>query len=151
MLVWGSYHVTFLVVERTRLNRLRANLPGWAAQIYTLAVVVIGWVLFRANTLNEALVHLASMSRLLQQPWSGETGILATLASEVDAVVALALIASVIFATRQPTELLARNFKRPQLDRVAPFARDSALFLCFFACIVSAAATTFRPFLYWQF
>jgi len=150
-LVWGIYHGTFLVLERTRLDRLRANLPGWAAQIYTLAVVAIGWVLFRANTLNEALVHLASMSRLLEQPWSGETGILATLASEVDAVVALALIASVIFATRQPTEFLARNFKRPQLDRVAPFARDSALFLCFFACIVSAAATTFRPFLYWRF
>lgn len=150
-LVWGIYHGTFLVLERTRLDRLRAKLPGWAAQIYTLAVVVIGWVLFRANTLNEALVHLASMSRLFQQPWSGETGILATLASEVDAVVALALIASVIFATRQPTELLARNFKRPQLDRVAPFARDSALIFCFFACIVSAAATTFRPFLYWRF
>ena len=61
-IVWGLYHGCFLVLERTALARnLIERLPRILQHGYVLVVVVIGWIFFRAETLDYALGYLSAM------------------------------------------------------------------------------------------
>jgi alginate O-acetyltransferase complex protein AlgI len=59
--VWGLYHGVFLVLERTRFGRWLENSPRPAQHFYALLVVMIGWVLFRAETFTEAEHYLLTL------------------------------------------------------------------------------------------
>jgi len=68
--IWGLWHGAFLVMERMGLGpRLdRAWRP--VRHVYTLAVVMFGWVFFRAETLSDACRILRAMAGGL--PATGE-------------------------------------------------------------------------------
>ena len=59
--VWGLFHGAFLVVERAGLDRILRRAPVVLRHAYTLLVVVVGWVLFRAETLPHAGGYLAAL------------------------------------------------------------------------------------------
>ena len=60
--VWGLYHGGFLVLERqARFARLLHRL-GRLSHIYTMLVVICGWVLFRAETFSQAVAFFRAMS-----------------------------------------------------------------------------------------
>ena len=52
--VWGLYHGFFLVLERTRFGKMLAKLPQSLRHLYTILVVMMGWVIFRADTFKAA-------------------------------------------------------------------------------------------------
>ena len=55
---WGLYYFAFLLFERvTRINRYL----GWFSHVYTLLVVLVGWVLFRAEGLGRAARYVGYM------------------------------------------------------------------------------------------
>ncbi|MFW6679567.1 MBOAT family O-acyltransferase [Lacrimispora sp. AGF001] len=60
-IVWGLYHGAFLIVERMGLNKLLGRMPKFFGHVYTTLVFMIGWVLFRANTIGEALRYIKKM------------------------------------------------------------------------------------------
>src|SRR5262249_13051518 len=70
--IWGLWHGAFLVVERvvrdapSGRRRIDAPVAGWPIwpHLYTMAVVIIGWVFFRADTLAGALAFLKAMAGL---------------------------------------------------------------------------------------
>ena len=61
-LCWGLFHGAFLVLERvlfrSPLQALRAGIWRYA---YCLPVVLLGWVLFRAETLSQAMEYWSAM------------------------------------------------------------------------------------------
>ena len=72
--VWGLFHGTFLVAERIRRpvhplanDSRRSGFPVTTPRIvlghvYTLLVVMVGWVFFRADTLTDAVAFLRAMA-----------------------------------------------------------------------------------------
>lgn len=57
---WGIWHGCFIVLERVRkLHSKKSNIP--LGQIYTMLVVLIGWVLFRSSNLSQTILYLRSM------------------------------------------------------------------------------------------
>jgi len=55
-LAWGAYHGLFLVFERAGFKRTLERVPNVFGHVYTLLVVMTGWMLFRADTLSHAWV-----------------------------------------------------------------------------------------------
>ena len=53
--LWGGYHGMFLALERAWLGRVLERLPGGVAQLYAMLVLMVGWCLFRTNSMPEAL------------------------------------------------------------------------------------------------
>jgi alginate O-acetyltransferase complex protein AlgI len=51
---WGLYHGFFLALERTCFGHLQEKLPRLLCRLYTIFVVMMGWVIFRANTFTAA-------------------------------------------------------------------------------------------------
>lgn len=61
-IIWGLWHGLFLILERgeTFASVLKKT-PSFARRAYTLLVVLVGWVFFRANSMQEAWTFLRSM------------------------------------------------------------------------------------------
>ena len=55
-IAWGAYHGLFLILDRLFLLRLYQRL-GALSIVPTFAITVVGWVLFRAETLGGALAY----------------------------------------------------------------------------------------------
>ena len=60
--IWGLYHGMFLVLERTRFGMLVDGMPRPLRHLYTLLVVAVGWVWFRADTLAHGVYFLRVMA-----------------------------------------------------------------------------------------
>ena len=58
--LWGAYHGAFVTVERL-LGSRRERLPRVLQHVGTLALVVIGWVLFRATSATQAFDIIGAM------------------------------------------------------------------------------------------
>jgi len=58
--IWGAYHGLFLVLERMFLLKWLSRL-GKFSFLYTFPIVLIGWVLFRAEHLHPALQYFHRM------------------------------------------------------------------------------------------
>lgn len=61
--IWGLFHGFFLVMERLFLERWLQRAGRPLANIYTLLVVMLAWVLFRAETLGQALQYGEALIR----------------------------------------------------------------------------------------
>ena len=155
--IWGLWHGSFLVIERLVLSRNRLPdhpitqspdtgvlaWPMWP-HLYTLAIVMIGWVFFRAETLPQAIGFLQSMAGL-------------TAAAPTPYAVAwyltpelwLALAAGAIGSAPWVPALAAR------LDAgrswTVPVLNTAALMALLVLSIMSMAARTYNPFIYFRF
>ncbi|BCZ78682.1 alginate O-acetyltransferase [Paraburkholderia terrae] len=59
--VWGLYHGLLLVIERVLKDRFNFTPRGPLAHIVALLLVCVGWVFFRASTLDQAMHFLGVM------------------------------------------------------------------------------------------
>ena len=72
-LLWGIYHGVFLVTERvTGIRDLSAEKHTLIRRLTTLIIVVVGWVIFRAESLHQAVEFLSAMFRFSDLPISYE-------------------------------------------------------------------------------
>lgn len=60
-IVWGLFHGFFLSIERIRKGAWLERMPSVLKHMYVIFVVLLSWVLFRAETLGDALVYIQSM------------------------------------------------------------------------------------------
>ncbi len=60
-IVWGAYFAVILLVEKYLLKNILEKIPGFIRHIYTMLLVIISWVIFRAPDLASALSYLGTM------------------------------------------------------------------------------------------
>ena len=58
---WGLFHGFFIVIERLGLQNFLNKIWKPLTNIYCILVVMFGWVLFRSETLNDALSYWKAM------------------------------------------------------------------------------------------
>jgi alginate O-acetyltransferase complex protein AlgI len=144
-LLWGVWHGFFLVIERVGVDRVLHRLPSPVPWIYTLLVVMAGWVLFRAHDLNSALGIYGALIGL-----HGVDGNSLEFRAAVQPflIVMLAVGCVLSVAPSWLTTWLKRSVLligwRPLLDAVWTLA----LLLLAVICV---GAGTFSPFLYFRF
>lgn len=59
--LWGMYHGLLLIVERLGWSRLLERLPAFTQHGYAVLAFMIGWVLFRSESLDQAGGIVAQM------------------------------------------------------------------------------------------
>jgi alginate O-acetyltransferase complex protein AlgI len=60
--VWGLWHGFFLILERTHFGKILQKSWVPLQHVYSLLVIMIGWVLFRSDTFSNALMFFKQMS-----------------------------------------------------------------------------------------
>jgi alginate O-acetyltransferase complex protein AlgI len=147
--VWGLWHGSFLVLERSRVGAVLARAPAALQRGYTLLVVLLGWVWFRADDLPHALRVFAAMA----SPGSANSGV-HPLALYLDARIAFFLVVGLLCAApwRMPLgQPLTAPAGLPRAGAGAAWLRFAVLNLLLFACAMSLAAGTHNPFIYFRF
>ncbi|MEM7268083.1 MAG: MBOAT family protein [Pseudomonadota bacterium] len=138
-LAWGAWHGLWLAIERAMGAKAATTVwPRALAWPITMLLVLIGWVLFRAETLGQAMNVYAGMA--------GANGwvISANQAWQMQNSELLALLIGGLIATCGPmVKRLAASSPRP-----ARFAGEAALLTFALAALV---AQSHSPFLYFQF
>lgn len=134
--IWGLWHGLFLCFERIPfVRRAHAKIPRVLGTTYTLLVVLIGWVLFRADSLTDALSYLGNMFSL-------RFGVGADAMSLLNVRTGVLLLAGLIFAAKWPQ--VRSNALTQALGTVL------ALALLVF-CAFTLAGGTYNPFIYFRF
>jgi alginate O-acetyltransferase complex protein AlgI len=147
-LLWGLYHGAFLVLERVGRGRLSSRLPAPLAHLWTLLIVLLGWVIFRCESAD----HIAFFLRAMLGATSAE-GLRYTGAMLVDPVFALAFGAGLIGSIPW-LEAARRRWEVVGSDRWRFVGEGSALMalvIIFTASVLQLASATHNPFIYFRF
>jgi alginate O-acetyltransferase complex protein AlgI len=141
--IWGLYHGLLLILERGPLGSALARVPRLAAQAYTFLLTIVGWVLFRADTLGQVGAYLRAMFAPASGPATTFQFYYLTRGDfEFAIAFALAFAALIRF---DPTRLEVR------WPRLAAAAQGGVI-CCVAAFAVGCLATgTFNPFIYFRF
>mgnify|MGYP003315439665 CR=1 FL=1 len=59
--VWGLYYGFILLMEKMVLNRVLDKVPNFIKHIYTMVLVIIGWVFFGSTSLTVAIDYIKVM------------------------------------------------------------------------------------------
>ena len=73
--VWGLYYGVLLILEKYLLSDLIEKLPSWAKHVYTLVIVMIGWVFFSSENLTTALQYIGHMFGIGDSSFSNMTAL----------------------------------------------------------------------------
>ena len=139
-ILWGAWHGLWLVVERGLGRRtFYAALPAWSRVALTFALVSVGWVLFRAETLTQA-AEILSVMFTPQYPQGGATLLSAVIYTRGHLIV-MALCALLVFQPVQGFDWTAR----------LSWPRVVLLVTLFALALATMFAQSFRSFLYFQF
>jgi alginate O-acetyltransferase complex protein AlgI len=60
-LLWGLYYAVFLVLEKTFLLKSMERWPAVLRHLYTMLIVMVGWVIFQLDDLGAVGAYLAAM------------------------------------------------------------------------------------------
>jgi alginate O-acetyltransferase complex protein AlgI len=141
-IVWGLFHGAFLAGERFALHRWALAPRGVLGQIYTLAAVTVGWVLFRSVSLAQAAVFLKEMF-FMTSGNPGWTAVPPFLPSDRAFYLLLGIILAVV-PMRSFMTVPAASTAGLALQRAA-----MVMLLIFSAALLSEG--TFNPFIYFRF
>ena len=153
--LWGLYHGLFLVLERTAWGGAVDRLPRPVRHVYTLVAVIVGWVLFRADSFSQVMAFLQNMAGISNGATSPQP-----LERFCSHQVIWSVVLGIIFSTpiwpglkRGLGRLLAQMPEKAQ-----PMAQSAGalleLLLITALLLISAAwlaGGTYNPFIYFRF
>ena len=140
--IWGTYHGVLLVLQRAWTQRFRP-LPVAAARPLTFLAVVVGWVFFRAPSVDRALSILSSMAGL---HGAGGAVKAAGASAETQWIVLAALLAFVNVAPTTKDWVESR-----ELNAWRAVLLGTLFFLALILMRTSLLTNTPSPFIYFQF
>ena len=142
-LFWGLYYFAFLVVEKLFLYKALKKLPAFLRHIYTLVIVLFGWVVFACADLETALTMYGSML--------GFGGTFADGAAWFYLAGAAALLVICAIGSTEAPKKLASWVEAKLPAAAAPYVRYAVAVAILLVCMAFLVADSYNPFLYFRF
>ena len=149
--LWGIYHGLFLLLEGA-VPAIK-KLPRVIAHIYTLLVVTVGFVLFRADTIGQGFTVIGKMFAGFNFTDSS----LSLALTQLTPWFILMLVAAIIgCAPIRPLadKLRANLYGEAELStgmKVVQITLYALAFVLLFWCMIRLSATSYNPFIYFRF
>lgn len=141
--IWGLWHGLFMIIERfIRDKEWYKKIPSYIKVPITLFIVVIGWVLFKATTLEEGLKYLSIMFGL---------STFSNITFEYTYFISRKLIVLIIIGIIASTPILKDIFNRYRDIKVFELIKTILITLLFIISIIFMVNSTYSPFIYFQF
>jgi alginate O-acetyltransferase complex protein AlgI len=158
--IWGAWHGIWLIGERLIYGKEASEVRSVPYRIVTLVAVLVGWVVFRADTVTGAWSVLGGMVG------AHGFGLEATLSWKLATGSLVALAGGLLVSAVEPAVLRLVDTSPPKTSRstinsaadvttIAAPGRQAvagiALSLLFVLSIVRLLASSYSPFLYFRF
>ncbi|MFC2090636.1 MBOAT family O-acyltransferase [Bacteroidota bacterium] len=142
--LWGAYHGLFLVLDRIFLKRLLEKAGGIFATLFTFFVAILGWVIFRIETMDHALGYYRKLFAFQFEPMH--------LGDRLDLpiVMVLTFVFSFITLTRFGKNAEQKVYYE-EYNSKRYIGLGLVIIILFFLSVGSIAATGFNPFIYFRF
>ena len=132
---WGLYYAVFLIAERVFLAKAMQRWPAFVKHLYTLVVVMFGWVFFKVESMTEALGYICGMFRFTDGWWKE---LLFRANKEYIFFLLLGIVFSVPFGKKIKEKCNEKLY-------------DVMVFGAFFLAVLYMVGNGFSPFLYFRF
>ena len=145
--IWGLFHGTFSVIEETGILPERKIKGRCVGHVYTMLIVIVGFVMFRAESIGQGFYFVKEM--FLGFHW--EFALKQALLLQLTPKVLLVLLAAVIFS--MPVRVWVQKLFKRRKDgerfyETVAYVGSLALLLL---CILNLSSGTFNPFIYFRF
>ena len=141
-ILWGVLYGVLIICEKLFLGKVLEKLPSAIRWIYTMLLVVLGWVLFVTPDLPTAFSYMGTMF--------GTTGILADNTTWYLLLNYGVMLVLGIFASTDAWKIIVEKItaKAPTaVNYITPVLKMAVFILC----IAYLADATYNPFLYFNF
>lgn len=143
---WGAFHGVLLILERIGLQKVLMRAPRALRHVYLLLAVLVGWVLFRAESFGQAGAFYGAMF-LLER---GNAAEFYPLARYFSGYVGIILVTAAVFSVGARPKM--SDFLTPHMSGAAQgVLREGTFWLLFFLSVVSVGAASYSPFIYFRF
>lgn len=146
-IAWGLWHGLFLVIERTRWGEWLGKSPRIIQYLYTIVVVLIGWVFFRSTSMSHAFSYLQSL--IIPAPTAH--GLEELLNTKTTTIICLGIVACTPLAANIHKLLVCRVNTSSRTRLLYNLLAGAGLFGIFILSVASLAANTSNPFIYFRF
>ncbi|HBI85804.1 MAG TPA: MBOAT family protein [Ruminococcus sp.] len=143
--IWGAINGALMHIESLFQKKGRKPRRPWYMHIYTVLAVVLAFVIFRADTMKQA-------GQMYRAMFAGEIFSRAAFSPCLQLLSPLAvtvLLAAFLCATPLPMQTAQKI--RAKGGALAETAGAVLTVVLLLLCIMSAAATTYHPFIYFRF
>ncbi len=142
-IVWGLWHGLFLVIERLGFKKALDKLPKFIGWIYTMLVVLVGWVFFRADTLSAAMKYLGEMFSF--------SGGVANGMAQFDNLSFIITVIAIILCT-PVYQFLKGKLEKTEGGKKAAFVIGAVLATgLFILSVIFLTGSGYNPFIYFRF
>ena len=141
-IAWGLYYGTILTLEKYVLNKHLQKLSTPLKHVYTLIIVIIGWVLFRAESFSEAFGFIKTMLCMNGAKLIDNQGLFFLGEYKIE------IIAAIIGCIPLCKFIDSKFNKHTNIYTVL---KHVYLCIIFGLCIISLVKSSFNPFIYFRF
>ena len=142
-IVWGLWHGLFLVIERLGFKKVLDKLPKFIGWIYTMLVVLVGWVFFRADTLSAAMKYLGEMFSF--------SGGVANGMAQFDNLSFIITVIAIVLCT-PVYQFLKGKLEKTEVGKKAAFVIGAVLATgLFILSVIFLTGSGYNPFIYFRF
>lgn len=139
--LWGLYFFVILFMEKLFLLKLLKKLPNIVAHIYSLILIIFGWVIFSFEDMGQ-------MGNFIIRMFDFGAGFITQ-----DAIVTIVAYLPLLIIAAIASTPLAHRLYNKITDKVSWMWIVDSLLSCFslLLCTASLASSTYNPFLYFKF
>lgn len=144
--VWGLIHGFFLLLEEYLPIKRLPKPIGW---IYTMLVVMLAFVIFRADSIDQGMLLIGKMFAVWT-PWTTDGWLM--WCAQTTPLFVVSAIGGAVFAFPILPTLKARIAKMPLASQKKFDLAGSVLCIAMLAvCVLSLAGGAYSPFIYFRF
>ncbi|MES2627699.1 MAG: MBOAT family protein [Bacteroidota bacterium] len=146
---WGLFHGFFLVMERLGLDKLLNRVPKVLSWLYTMVIVMIGWVFFRIENFRLAARYVY---RMLKCDTGSKYSAIRFLDNEKMVILALGLLSctGIFLFLQQKARAAFPAILGPETNSYALLKGGLAL-LMFGYAVLTLNSGSYNPFIYFRF
>lgn len=139
-ILWGLYFGVLLMIEKLFMLKVLKKAPAVIAHIYSIIIILFGWVLFYFEDLGEMGVFLSRMFGSDGFMMSGD--ISTTIISYIPLLIAAAVTS---------TPLISKLYHRIKNKPVLYIIDNAGCMLALLLCTAALVSSDYNPFLYYKF
>jgi alginate O-acetyltransferase complex protein AlgI len=142
-IIWGAFHGLFLILDRLFLVKLLDRLGKIPSIIFTFFVTIIGWVIFRATSIDQVIYYIKSLFEFDTSYYYVDR--------QFWVILLIAIAFSFITILKKGLKLenfffFAEKYSNRQILYVS-----STILILLFLSVISIVSSGFNPFIYFRF
>lgn len=139
-ILWGLYFGVLLMIEKLFMLKVLKKVPAIISHIYSIIIILFGWVLFYFENLNEMGIFLARMFGSDGFMMSGDISV------KIISYIPLLIVSAIT-----STPLISKLYHKIKSKPILYVIDNAGCVLALLLCTAALVSSDYNPFLYYKF